>query len=211
MKTQETVNTASVSLSSPTGGSSVQVYHDYQRVAFKTRPGNGRTIENDPHPGDSAEKMLNITSTSPDQRFSMRDDSSQRNSSWLMDSSSQACSGPEDNSMDPHETLTETSTLTFVDAHGENHSLHEVAMVYLKEFVLIDDDDDGDMSLREKTVTDLSIMDGKAADLVCGRLFSTSSGSVSECKEELQPGEDPPSEEYEPSDRKQRCCSCTIL
>uniref|UniRef100_A0A8C3G615 Uncharacterized protein n=1 Tax=Cyclopterus lumpus TaxID=8103 RepID=A0A8C3G615_CYCLU len=128
----------------------------------------------------------------------------------------QAYSGPEDNSTDPHETLTETSTLTFVDVHNledsaENYSLHGLGMVYLKEFVLIDDDDDGDMSLREKTVTDLSVMDGKAADLVCGRLLSTSSGSVSECKEECAAHEVPPPEEVETAHEKKRCCFCTVL
>uniref|UniRef100_A0A3Q0RRP6 Uncharacterized protein n=1 Tax=Amphilophus citrinellus TaxID=61819 RepID=A0A3Q0RRP6_AMPCI len=139
-----------------------------------------------------------------------------RSSMWMMDSSSQAYSGPEDNSTDPHETLTETSTLTFVDAHTmeestENHSLHGVGIVYFKEFVLIDDDEDGDMSLREKTVTDMSVMDGKAADLVCSRLLSTSSGSMSECKEESSAPSAPPPEEAETTHKKKSCCFCTLL
>ncbi|XP_067458697.1 uncharacterized protein si:ch211-12e13.12 [Thunnus thynnus] len=225
MKKQGKGDTASIPLPSPTGGSSVQVYHDYQKVAYKMYPGNGHTIEHSSHTRrdqvtnhDGTGKMLSmpdIISNSPDQRYSMKDQSVQRNSMWMMDSSSQAYSGTDDNSTDPHETLTETSTLTFVDAHteesGENHSLHGVGMVYLKEFVLIDDDDDGDMSLREKTVTDLSVMDGKAADLVRGRLLSTSSGSVSECKDESPAPEAPPPEESEPLPQKQRCCFCTLL
>lgn len=122
---------------------------------------------------------------------------------WLMDTS--IGSGPDDNT-DPQETLTESSTLTFVDAHvtedsAENHSLQGVQLVYLKEFVLIDDDDDGDMSLREKTVTDLSVMDGRAAELVCGRPLSVSSGSVMEEKEEPRPAEE----------EQRRCCFCSIL
>lgn len=44
------------------------------------------------------------------------------------------------------------------------------------DVVLIDEDDD-DMSLRERTVTDVSTSDGNAAELVCGRLQSISSGS----------------------------------
>ncbi|KAG7222116.1 hypothetical protein INR49_016688, partial [Caranx melampygus] len=173
-----------------TGSSSVRVYHDCQKVAFKMYPGNGHATENGAHNRrDITGKMPDIVSKSQDQRYSMKEESVNRNSTWTMDSSSQAYSGPEDNSTDPHETLTETSTLTYIDAHimedsAESHSLHGMGMVYLKEFVLIDDDDDGDMSLREKTVTDLSVMDGKAADLVCGRLLSTSSSSLSECKEE---------------------------
>ncbi|XP_029999653.1 paralemmin-2 isoform X2 [Sphaeramia orbicularis] len=150
---------------------------------------------------------------SPDQRHSLKDESFHKNSMWIMDSSSQAYSGPEDNSTDPHETLTETSTLTFVDAHimEENHSLHGVGMVYLKEFVLIDDDDDGDMSLREKTVTDLSVMDGKAAELVCGRLLSTSSGSLSQSKDETPAAEAPPPEEVQTPNTQKHCCFCSIL
>ncbi|XP_044054109.1 paralemmin-2 isoform X2 [Siniperca chuatsi] len=226
MKKQGKGNTASNPLSSPTGSSSVQVYHDYQKVAFKMYPGNGHATENGSHTRrdqvtsqDGTGKMSSvpdIISTSQDQRYSMKDESVERNSTWMMDSSSQAYSGPEDNSTDPHETMTETSTLTFVDAltmeeSAENHSLHVVRMVYLKEFVLIDDDDDGDMSLREKTVTDLSVMDGKAADLVCGRLLSTSSGSESEYKEESPAPGAPPPEEVETAYEKKRCCFCTVL
>ncbi|KAF0033591.1 hypothetical protein F2P81_013657 [Scophthalmus maximus] len=188
MKKQGKGDTASIPLSSPTGSSSVQVYHDYQKVAITMHPGNGHATENGSRNGRDqvTSRMPDYISKSQDQRYTMKEESLYRNSMWMMDSSSQVYSGQEDNSTDPHECLTDTSTLTFVDARttedsAESHSLHGVTMVYLKEFVLIDDDDDGDMSLREKTVTDLSVMDGRAADLVCGRLFSTSSGSVSEC------------------------------
>nr|XP_008285297.1 PREDICTED: paralemmin-2-like [Stegastes partitus] len=224
MKKQGKIDAASIPLSSPTGSSSVQVYHDYQKVGFKMFPGNGHVTEN----GSQARRdqvtggtgrmssVADIISNNREQKYNMKDESVFRNSTWMMDSSSQAYSGTEDNSTDPHETLTETSTLTFVDAHTmdesvENHSLHGVGMIYLKEFVLIDDDDDGDMSLREKTVTDLSVMDGKAADLVCGRLLSTSSCSVSECKEESSAPEVPPPEEAETAHGKKHCCFCTLL
>ncbi|XP_034728249.1 paralemmin-2 [Etheostoma cragini] len=185
-------------------------------------PGNGHALENGSHSRrdrDSTNKMSSVPdviSDSQDQRYSMRDESVERNSTLMIDSISQAYSGPEDNSTDPQEALTETSTLTFVDVHtledsAENHSLHAVAMVYLKEFVLIDDDEDGDMSLREKTVTDLTVMDGKAADLVCGRLLSTSSGSLSECKEESLAPEAPPPGKLETSRGKKHCCFCSVL
>lgn len=211
MKKQGKGDTASIPLSSPTGSSSVQVYHDYQKVAFKMFE-NGHATENGTGRMSS---VPDVISSSQDLKFSMKEESFHKNSSWMMDSSSQAYSGPDDNSTDPHETLTETSTLTFADANtleesAENHSLHGVGMVYLKEFVLIDDDDDGDMSLREKTVTDLTVMDGKAADLVCGRLLSTSSGSVSVCRDESPAPEAPPAEEHEAAYTKKRCCFCTI-
>lgn len=219
MKKQGKGDTASIPLSSPTGSSSVRVYHDYQKVAFKMYPGNGHATETGSHARRDQVPMSSVPDIIPNsqgQCYSMKNESVQRNSAWMIDSSSQAYSGPEDNSTDPHETLTETSTLTFVDAHtmedsAENHSLHGVGMVYLKDFVLIDDDDDGDMSLREKTVTDLSVMDGRAADLVCGRLLSTSSGSVSERKEESPAPEAPPPEEVNTAHEKKRCCFCSIL
>lgn len=218
MKKQGKGDTASIPLSSPTGSSSVQVYHDYQKVAITMHPGNGHATENGSRNGRDqvTSRMPDYISKSQDQRYTMKEESLYRNSMWMMDSSSQVYSGQEDNSTDPHECLTDTSTLTFVDARttedsAESHSLHGVTMVYLKEFVLIDDDDDGDMSLREKTVTDLSVMDGRAADLVCGRLFSTSSGSVSECKEESAAPEAPPPEEIKTAHETRRCCVCTIL
>ncbi|KAK5871687.1 hypothetical protein PBY51_004552 [Eleginops maclovinus] len=180
-------------LSSPAGGSGVQVHHDFQSVVFKMHPANGHAfVENGPH----------------SRRDGASEDGSCRNSSWVLDS------GADDNSTDPHEALTETSTLTFVDVHesAESHSLHGLGgLVYLREFVLIDDDDDGDMSLREKTVTDLTVMDGRAADLVCGRLLSTSSGSLSESKEEAPPDEEPQQDEEEAVGAKKHCCFCTLL
>ncbi|XP_029296581.1 paralemmin-2 [Cottoperca gobio] len=208
---------ASVRLSPPAGGSGVQVHHDYESVAVTMHSGNGHAItENGSHsrrdgPAGKTSSVPDLISNGPDERSSLRD-GSQRNSSWMMDSSSQAYSGPEDNSTDPHEALTETSTLTFVDVHesAENYSLHGVETVHLKEFVLIDDDDDGDMSLREKTVTDLSVMDGKAAELVCERLLSTSSGSLSESEDESPAPDAPSHEEVETAREKRRCCLCTV-
>ncbi|CAG5919735.1 unnamed protein product [Menidia menidia] len=83
---------------------------------------------------------------------------------------------------------------------------------YLRDFVLIDDDEDGDMSLREKTVTDLSAVDGKAAELVCGRLLSTSSGSLSEGGGGSSAQEPPRAEgEGEPAPQEKRCCFCALF
>lgn len=169
----------------------MQVHHDYQKVAFKMHGGNGPAAESRPH--SRRGRSSAVPDVVPD---AQRD-------AWLMDAGS-------DNT-DPQKTLTESSTLTFVDTHvtedsAENHSLQGVRLVYLKEFVLIDDDDDGDMSLREKTVSDLSVMEGRAAELVRGRPLSTSSGSVTEEKEEPRPAEGPLAEE-----EQRRCCSCSIL
>ena len=147
-----------------------------------------------------------------------RDGGLRGDSPWRMDSSSQACSGPEDDSTDQQETCAETSTLTYIDAHnmdesGETPSLQgegPAEVVYVKVFVLIDDDDDGDMSLREKMVTDMSVMDGNAADLVGGRLLSTSSDSLSHGKAESPGPEAPPLQEAQATPTKPSCCFCTI-
>ncbi|XP_051923013.1 paralemmin-2 [Hippocampus zosterae] len=203
-------------LSSPPGCGSLRVYHDAQKVAFKMHSNNGHIAGNGSH--TMKEQITNGDNTScnsTEQKFSMRDTKAQRISMWTVNSSTQAYSGPEDNSTDPPETLTETSTLNFVDGHtleeqGENHSLYGVTMVYLKEFVLIDDDDDGDMSLREKTVNNLTVMDGKAADLVCGRLVNTSSVLGCHRKGESSPSEDP-LPEHKTSRQSQHCCYCVIL
>lgn len=207
MKSHRNSGVPSIPSSSPTG-SSVQVFHDYQKIAFKMHPKNGHLMENGSHV-TRGQVTTSVPGIIPN---NMDDDGAP----WMIDSCSQVCSGPEDNLTDPQETLTETSTLTFVDAHitedsAENHSLHGVGMVYLKEFVLIDDDDDGDMSLREKTVTDVSATDGRAADLVCRRLFSTSSGSLSEGKVESPPPAAPPPEKIKATHDKTGCCLCSIL
>ncbi|XP_036384141.1 A-kinase anchor protein 2 isoform X1 [Megalops cyprinoides] len=58
------------------------------------------------------------------------------------------------------------------------------------EIVLIDEDDE--KSLREKTVTDISTMDGNAADLVSGRPLSDTTELSSEGKDESSAKELPP-------------------
>lgn len=214
MKKQGRGGPADILLPSPTGSSSVHVYHDYQKVAFKMHPGNGHATEKGSHRGREqlAAPIPDIVPNSLAMGSTVTD-GAPRNSGWGVDSSSQACSGAEENSTDPHEALTESSTLTFVDAHAseESSSLHGVGVVFLKEFVLIDDDDDGDMSLREKTVTDVSAIGGAAADLVCRRLFSSSSGSASDAKVESPAPEEARPEETRTRPDKTRCCPCSIL
>ncbi|XP_074850761.1 A-kinase anchor protein 2 isoform X2 [Carettochelys insculpta] len=77
------------------------------------------------------------------------------------------------------------------------------------ELVLIDEDDE--KSLREKTVTDISTMDGNAAELVSGRPVSdTTEPSSPEGKEESLPMESVPGEKgmaVLPEDQRESC-SC---
>ncbi|MED6294364.1 hypothetical protein CHARACLAT_020366 [Characodon lateralis] len=210
------------------GRGSVLTSSGSSSVGFKMYPRNGHAIENISHRQrdqlysrhDTTYKISSapdlISKTEKEQTFSMRDNTFHRNSTLILNSSSQVYSGPEDNSTEPHESLTESSTITFMDSYNldesvENHTLQGVGMIYLKEFVLIDDDEDGDMSLREKTVTDFSVRDGKAADLVCGRLLSTSTDSLSECKDESSVRGPPPPEAAEAVHKKNPCCLCTLL
>uniref|UniRef100_A0A665WSB4 Uncharacterized protein n=1 Tax=Echeneis naucrates TaxID=173247 RepID=A0A665WSB4_ECHNA len=129
------------------------------------------------------------------------------------------CRGWRGNNLSLHEGTATSQILPDMVLHcsSRDHQLFHLdgklkvlGMAYLKEFVLIDDDDDGDMSLREKTVTDISVMDGNAADLVCGRLFTTSSDSLSEDKEECLAPEAPPTKEVQTSPEKRCCCFCTL-
>ncbi|NXU59082.1 PALM2 protein, partial [Turnix velox] len=73
------------------------------------------------------------------------------------------------------------------------------------ELVLIDEDDE--KSLREKTVTDVSTMDGNAAELVSGRpLSDTTEPSSPEGKEESLPLEAAPG-----TQKKKRCQCCIVM
>ncbi|XP_055461207.1 paralemmin-2 isoform X1 [Psammomys obesus] len=73
------------------------------------------------------------------------------------------------------------------------------------ELVLIDEDDE--KSLREKTVTDVSTIDGNAAELVSGRLVSdTTEPSSPEGKEESLAADPDPG-----TQKKKRCQCCVVM
>ena len=74
------------------------------------------------------------------------------------------------------------------------------------ELVLIDEDDE--KSLREKTVTDVSTIDGNAAELVSGRHISdtTETPSSPEGKEESLATEPAPG-----TQKKKRCQCCVVM
>ncbi|XP_067106342.1 palm2 and akap2 fusion isoform X2 [Osmerus mordax] len=75
------------------------------------------------------------------------------------------------------------------------------------EIVLIDEDDE--KSLREKTVTDVSAVDGNAADLVSGRpLSDTTTELSSEGCDPSSPLDAPPPPGI---DKKKRCQCCTVM
>uniref|UniRef100_A0A7N8XL49 Palm2 and akap2 fusion n=1 Tax=Mastacembelus armatus TaxID=205130 RepID=A0A7N8XL49_9TELE len=73
------------------------------------------------------------------------------------------------------------------------------------EVVLIDEDDE--KSLREKTVTDLSVIDGTAADLVSGRPATSEAAST----ELSSDGREPDSTSSPPANPDRKRCECCIL
>ena len=83
------------------------------------------------------------------------------------------------------------------------------------EIVLIDEDDE--KSLREKTVTDISTVDGNAADLVSGRPLSDSTELSSEGKDESVATKGLPASAGNPNpvpaevEKKKRCQCCTVM
>uniref|UniRef100_A0A8B9HMN4 Si:ch211-12e13.12 n=1 Tax=Astyanax mexicanus TaxID=7994 RepID=A0A8B9HMN4_ASTMX len=97
-----------------------------------------------------------------------------------LDAGSPRCgSEAEDSLLEGGETsLEKSSSMGVVDSSNmaSSEDVRTLACVLRSEVILIDEDDD-DMSLRERTVTDCSVTDGNAAQLVCGRLLSVSSDS----------------------------------
>ncbi|XP_051541218.1 paralemmin-2-like [Myxocyprinus asiaticus] len=73
------------------------------------------------------------------------------------------------------------------------------------EIVLIDEDDE--KSLREKTVTDISTIDGNAADLVSGRPLSDTTELSSEGKDDSSTKDVPPTG----IEKKKRCQCCAVM
>ncbi|XP_078070206.1 palm2 and akap2 fusion isoform X2 [Mustelus asterias] len=74
------------------------------------------------------------------------------------------------------------------------------------ELVLIDEDDE--KSLREKTVTDISTVDGNAAELVAGKSMTEASETLSAEENE---GTDTGTEPVAGTDKKKRCKCCTVM
>ncbi|KAK2910948.1 hypothetical protein QQF64_026539 [Cirrhinus molitorella] len=126
----------------------------------------------------------------------------------------------EDSLIDPSLDMDKSSFMGFIDSSNleSSEDVQTVPCIQLDvktDVVLIDEDDD-DMSLRERTVTDMSTTDGNAAELVCGRLQSISSDSShSLCDgrslEQGSANETPKEQEEPPKKHKRSCCHCVII
>ncbi len=124
----------------------------------------------------------------------------------------------EDSLIDPSLDMDKSSLTGFIDSSNLESSEDVQTMPCIQvdvttDVVLIDEDDD-DMSLRERTVTDVSTADGNAAELVCGRPRSISSDSThSLCDgQSLEQGStiETPQEKQEPPKKHKRAC-CVII
>ncbi|KAK7164017.1 hypothetical protein R3I94_002668 [Phoxinus phoxinus] len=126
----------------------------------------------------------------------------------------------EDSLIDASLDIDKSSLMGFIDSSNleSSEDVHTVPCIQVDvktDVVLIDEDDD-DMSLRERTVTDMSTTDGNAAELVCGRLQSISSDSShSLCdgrsQEQGSTMEAPNEEQQLPKKHARSCCLCVII
>ncbi|KAK2823611.1 hypothetical protein Q7C36_020211 [Tachysurus vachellii] len=120
----------------------------------------------------------------------------------------QACQSFDGEVMEaPEATADKPVTMIFMGYHSvdddeETKKLLGFDGTIKAEIVLIDEDDE--KSLREKTVTDLSTIDGNAADLVSGRPVSEATELSSEGQDESSSKEPPPT-----GSEKARCVLLT--
>lgn len=126
----------------------------------------------------------------------------------------------EDSLIDPSLDMDKSSLMGFIDSSNlessEDVQTVPCIQVDVKADVVLIDEDDDDMSLRERTVTDVSTADGNAAELVCGQLQSISSDSThSLCdRQSLEQGstiETPQEKQEPPKKHKRACCLCVII
>lgn len=110
----------------------------------------------------------------------------------------------------PEATADKPVTMIFMGYHSVNDDEETKKLLGFDgtikaEIVLIDEDDE--KSLREKTVTDISTVDGNAADLVSGRPVSEATELSSEGQDESSSKEPPPTG----TEKKKRCQCCTVM
>lgn len=123
----------------------------------------------------------------------------------------QACQSIEGEVMEaPEATADKPITMIFMGYHNvdddeETKKLLGFDGTIRAEIVLIDEDDE--KSLREKTVTDVSTIDGNAADLVSGRPVSEATELSSEGQDESSAKVPTPTG----TEKKKRCQCCTVM
>lgn len=198
----------------------VKVYDDGRKVIYEVRSGGSATLENGTHPwspGEVDELMQQVGQSqqrSDGARVTVTSAEPQPTGGQL--------SSKQDKKQSPRKgyegEVTETPqasadkpvTMIFMGYHSvedeeESKKLLGFDGTIKAEIVLIDEDDE--KSLREKTVTDISTIDGNAADLVSGRPLSDTTELSSEGKDESSTKELPPTG----IEKKKRCQCCAVM
>ncbi|KAJ8402063.1 hypothetical protein AAFF_G00372980 [Aldrovandia affinis] len=197
----------------------VKVYDDGRKVVYEVRSGGPATLENGVHPWSSLEvdELMQRVDQSRSQGDGeqvtvtpnnggppgTREQTLRKEAKLEMvrgpqgkGTASQPRYGYEDEVTEvPEATSEKPVTMIFMGYHNvddeeETKKLLGFDGTIKAEIVLIDEDDE--KSLREKTVTDISTMDGNAADLVSGRPLSDTTEPSSEGKDESSTKELPP-------------------
>ncbi|XP_016110945.1 paralemmin-2-like isoform X2 [Sinocyclocheilus grahami] len=201
----------------------VKVYDDGRKVIYEVRSGGSTTLENGTHPwspGEVDKLMQQVDKTqqrSDDARVTVTPAEPQPMGGHL--SSNEAKQNQKQSprkgyegevTQTPQASADKPVTMIFMGYHSiedeeESKKLLGFDGTIKAEIVLIDEDDE--KSLREKTVTDISTIDGNAADLVSGRPLSDTTELSSEGKDESSTKELPPTG----IEKKKRCQCCAVM
>ncbi|NP_001357765.1 palm2 and akap2 fusion isoform 1 (palm2-akap2) [Danio rerio] len=178
----------------------VKVYDDGRKVIYEVRSGGSTTMENGTHawsPGEMNQLMQQVggkQQPSDGARVTVTPAEPQQTGGQLsakepkQDKKQNHSKGYEGEVTEtPKASADKPVTMIFMGYHSiedeeESKKLLGFDGTIKAEIVLIDEDDE--KSLREKTVTDISTIDGNAADLVSGRPLSDTTELSSEGKEE---------------------------
>ncbi|XP_030624038.1 palm2 and akap2 fusion [Chanos chanos] len=187
----------------------VKVYDDGRKVIYEIRSGASTTLENGVHlwSSDEVDELMHHVGqtrhkgnagqvvVTPVQREIHDGPSATREQTMHREAKLEMVQGQQGKSQGyegevteaPEATAEKPVTMIFMGYHSvedeeETKKLLGFDGTIKAEIVLIDEDDE--KSLREKTVTDISTMDGNAADLVSGRPLSDTTELSSEGKDE---------------------------
>ncbi|XDV53768.1 hypothetical protein PO909_022194 [Leuciscus waleckii] len=201
----------------------VKVYDDGRKVIYEVRSAGSTTLENGTHPwspGQVDQLMQQVGQTQKRDdvgRVTVTPAEPQQKGGQLstreakQDTKQTPSKGYEGEVMEtPKASADNPVTMIFMGYHSiedeeESKKLLGFDGTIKAEIVLIDEDDE--KSLREKTVTDMSTVDGNAADLVSGRPLSDTSELSSEGKDESSTKELPPTG----TEKKKRCQCCAVM
>uniref|UniRef100_A0A4W3JP78 Palm2 and akap2 fusion n=1 Tax=Callorhinchus milii TaxID=7868 RepID=A0A4W3JP78_CALMI len=182
----------------------VKVYDDGSKVVYEVHSG-GAVVENG---------VQHLTSSEVDQLLNRAGRTNVSCDRYVSDSlttseSNASTEGPRSEA--PEASADHPVTMIFmgyqnVEGEAEASKLLGYEGAIQAELVLIDEDDE--KSLREKTVTDVSTLDGNAAELVAGISMTEATDTPSgDGLEATESGTEPAAG----TEKKKRCKCCTIM